>query len=1125
MDGFTKGALLGSLVVRLSASRGVVYANDAFCKYLGVGIQEIIGRSARDLASLTTGEVADFFENPISAAIPNRLLADSSGRIFELKTSARQGLSDIVFDEVFDLDELERVIGPALGTPINQLGEDELRTIRIPDLRRITCCSAHIKSSIDLVGKIPALEHRIITGTFLEEATRAFLKNACTVLPVRGATCTGFAGAPRHHADHSLRALKSAFELVWRSERIRSVSVAEGRDMPPVGCGVASGDALTGGFAGGTSLVYLAEGECVTTAERLAQIAGPAEILLTQASLDHIFSSLPEGWHALEFAATQEVDLSAYAAFAGSVVPLEEMPRVFTIGPAGDDGSRAVYRFDEVWRLEQTGAEPSPVFRATQISEDFVLPGSEETISEDGCLARLGKYRLLEVLGSGGMGRVWKGQDAYGNTVAIKTLHSFAAQSQEATRRFRREAEVMSKVPHRNVCRIFETGEHDGTPFLVMEYVEGLTLAELLHADSASTAGRSGNSADLSSLIAAVRQSRISRPSRDGTEEEPREEEPDSGPDLAGNILPVEQILDLIKKVCEAVEFAHQHGILHRDLKPGNILLRADGEPLVADFGLAKLSGETTGDAPSISISGQVVGTVENMAPEQAASSKSVDARADVYSLGTILYQMCTGRRHFKGTGNFVADLQAIQNHEPRKPRALNPSIDPDLEVIILKCLRAEPDERYRSVSALLADLQRFERGESIAARPLSSLQLARKIVRRNKTASLVALVALALILILVAGSFWSLTDRLAKEKKARTEAERMRQLAESAATAQLAASQKANELASAKNTSSPGASDAVDLGLGTGASQWITPTKGGFYQIIGFEGSYALLHVGSIDAQGLSYDWKTPEGLAGSGRVDFSADPRTIDLQKIKLGWNNYFKTFEFYSDKGMVQVVGPADLQKMPWAAGLGSNPALASANPQSDTRISYIRTPLSNLPLSELLEKANSNDVVAQIEVGHRYKSGKDVEKNNDLAAVWYQKASRQGSREADMCIARLNWLGRMEIEPSSWENAFKVFESLATDGSGPSQHYAGLCNLHGRGTNVNHGRAAYWFTQSIANAQKNTYKKDSLWELGNLHLAGSGVPKDLEKARSYISQSADLEHEDAKDWLARNGGGLQ
>jgi hypothetical protein len=217
--------------------------------------------------------------------------------------------------------------------------------------------------------------------------------------------------------------------------------------------------------------------------------------------------------------------------------------------------------------------------------------------------------------------------------------------------------------------------------------------------------------------------------------------------------------------------------VLHRDIKPGNILLRADGEPLVADFGLAKLS---SGDADaSLSVSGHVVGTMENMPPEQAESSKEVDERADVYALGTILYQMLTGRRHFVTSGNLLADAQALKTHEPARLRAFNPRLDHDLEIVTMKALRNDPAERYPSVAALRADLERYQRGEVISAKPVSAIDLVKKLVLRNRAATAIAAASFLLVVATVALALWGLSQQLAREQDARREAETARAEAE----------------------------------------------------------------------------------------------------------------------------------------------------------------------------------------------------------------------------------------------------------------------------------------------------------------------------------------------------------
>ena len=385
----------------------------------------------------------------------------------------------------------------------------------------------------------------------------------------------------------------------------------------------------------------------------------------------------------------------------------------------------------------------------------------------------LGKYKLLKVIGSGGMGKVWKGQDRYGNVVAIKVLHSSEATTDAQLKRFQREAEVMSRLPHRNICRVFEMSEFEGIQYLVMEYVDGLTLADLLYerTKEESDGGRAGVLPDIKSLIHALREGRLSR-----DESPPGEEESVVSRPKETRILPVEQTLTMFLKVCEAVQFAHEHGVLHRDLKPGNILLREDGEPLVADFGLAKVSSSDS--AQSLSISGHVVGTLENMSPEQAESSKEVDERADVYALGTILFQMLTGRRHFEATGNIVADAQALQTHEPPRPRSLNPKLDGDLEVILLKALRNSPVERYRSVKALEADLEHYRKGEAITARPVTAVELLRKLVLRNRAVTAVITGSLLILLTGSVAAFWKITERYKVAEDALAEARMQKDLA-----------------------------------------------------------------------------------------------------------------------------------------------------------------------------------------------------------------------------------------------------------------------------------------------------------------------------------------------------------
>jgi serine/threonine protein kinase len=207
--------------------------------------------------------------------------------------------------------------------------------------------------------------------------------------------------------------------------------------------------------------------------------------------------------------------------------------------------------------------------------------------------------------------------------------------------------------------------------------------------------------------------------------------------------------------IAEAVEHAHEHQIFHRDLKPANIMLRKNMDPVVMDFGLAKMNYGQESNEMSLSMSGQIIGTIEYMAPEQAKSSKTVDQRADIYSLGAILYQMLTGEKHFKSSGNILTDAIGLERHTPRRPKEWNPMISADLETITMKALRPDPNDRYQTIQSFLQDLQAVSNGSRIEARDLFLTELLWRWAKNNKTISslsvlFIFLLTLSLIIFVV---------------------------------------------------------------------------------------------------------------------------------------------------------------------------------------------------------------------------------------------------------------------------------------------------------------------------------------------------------------------------------------
>jgi TolB-like protein/tRNA A-37 threonylcarbamoyl transferase component Bud32 len=279
---------------------------------------------------------------------------------------------------------------------------------------------------------------------------------------------------------------------------------------------------------------------------------------------------------------------------------------------------------------------------------------------------RLGNYQILEEIGRGGMGVIYRARQRHSRRiVAVKRILSYHADSQETLVRFRREAEAAAKLDHPNILPIYEVGDsEDGLPSFSMKFASGGSLLD------AAPALRN----------------------------EPR------------------RSVALMAKVARAVQYAHVQGILHRDLKPGNILLDGRGEPLVSDFGLAKWL-----DTPSdLTHTLTIFGTPGYIAPEQANGSVAkLTPAADIYSLGAILFNLFTGRPPFLGEHALAVIQQAATKPAP-KLRALAPALDRDLETICAKCLEREPDARYRSAGDLAEDLERWLEGRHIIARPVS---------------------------------------------------------------------------------------------------------------------------------------------------------------------------------------------------------------------------------------------------------------------------------------------------------------------------------------------------------------------------------------------------------------------
>src|SRR5213079_1352405 len=311
-------------------------------------------------------------------------------------------------------------------------------------------------------------------------------------------------------------------------------------------------------------------------------------------------------------------------------------------------------------------------------------------------LKDFGDYELLEEIGRGGQGVVYRArQKSLNRIVALKVIGLAHWATEAHVKRFQLEAEAAASLNHPYIVPIYEVGERDGACYFSMGLVDGGQLDAV-------------------------------------AKREP---------------IPIRHAAELIAELARTVSYAHEHGILHRDIKPGNILLDAKGEPHLTDFGLARLVETESTMTRTL----DVLGTPSYMAPEQAmGNNAAVSSVTDIYGLGAVLYQLLTGQPPFAGGATYET-IKLLLDTEPRHPRLLNPKIDRDLSTICLKCLEKDPKRRYASALALAEDLERWLRHEPIQARHTGVFARGGKWVRRNPTSTLLV----ASLLGLAAAASW----------------------------------------------------------------------------------------------------------------------------------------------------------------------------------------------------------------------------------------------------------------------------------------------------------------------------------------------------------------------------------
>jgi serine/threonine protein kinase/class 3 adenylate cyclase/formylglycine-generating enzyme required for sulfatase activity len=703
----------GLMAMRIDKEDKITYINGEMAEYFSTETKSLVGQHMDILGKLPHQEVVDAFVTPLKELKEGEqhldTIKDGNQNSFSLNILYNKGFRDLTLKDISDQVRLQNFVNQYVASNLDDLTPEEMSTFEFPERRNMSVSFTDLRGFTSMSEGLSPEEVREVINTYLDDIIRAVDENGNTVDKIVGDEVMALYGAPRYYQNHALRAVKTSWEQIQNLRETQNLYIAQGKRMPDCGIGINTGDMVLGNIGGGSRQDYTVLGAAVNLGARLCDHAAPRQILCSEMTLDSIIENLESGWQALESEEPVEELLKDGSIFA-------EKTKVTRIGPdIKNNPKNTEYRFVAMPPIMVKGIDRPITIFSVHGPRAHASGLSSQQVQREAFLKIFGEYRLIKELGKGGMGQVFLAKDSFENPVAIKLLLAGDGATESQLARFAREADIMAKLNHRNICRIVKVGEVDNTRFIAMELIDGPCLSDVI----------TKNGLDLEELYINRRESIKSAM---GTSWSSKKNYKDR--ELVN--FTISFFLDLLA----GLQYAHQHSILHRDLKPANIMCRREGEPVLMDFGLAQHDVEEDGE---VSLSGQIVGTIDYMAPEQAAGDE-IDVRADVYSTCAILYLLLTGKKHFQSSGNILTDLQDLREHVAPNPSKYRKGISEDLDVVIQKGLNPSAHERYSDIESLMSDLKAVMEGLPILARRDNILQKTTRWAKRHKAITGLAL-------------------------------------------------------------------------------------------------------------------------------------------------------------------------------------------------------------------------------------------------------------------------------------------------------------------------------------------------------------------------------------------------